>query len=126
MDLKKFKTTFDEEFSQYIIQKITHAQTLIQYKNINNFLGYLQKYIFSGGKRIRPYVFYMSYFIFQNKPNTEIFTFSMVFEIIHTMALVHDDIIDLSNKRHNVDTVHQYINKSINHIHLAQSQAILI
>ncbi|MBU0627158.1 polyprenyl synthetase family protein [Patescibacteria group bacterium] len=33
-----------------------------------------------------------------------------MFELLHSMALVHDDIIDQSEKRHNIATVHKYIN----------------
>ncbi|NCO98153.1 hypothetical protein GW864_03190 [bacterium] len=43
-----------------------------------------------------------------------------MFELFHTMALIHDDIIDQSEKRHNILTIHQYINsildKSDEHI----------
>jgi len=130
MDLKTFKINFDIEFKNYISHKINNAQNLVNHKKIINFLEYLQKYIFSGWKRIRPYVFYITYLAFSQNQNNEneqnALHFSMIFEILHTMALVHDDIIDKSEKRHNVQTIHTRINQQINNPHIANSQAILI
>lgn len=52
----------------------------------------------------------------------------MVFEILHSMALIHDDIIDKSPRRHNVDTVHEFITKKLGKKNrdTANSQAILV
>ncbi|MEI8009569.1 MAG: polyprenyl synthetase family protein [bacterium] len=35
--------------------------------------------------------------------------FGIIFELLHSMALIHDDIIDQADKRHNALTVHSYI-----------------
>lgn len=35
--------------------------------------------------------------------------FAIVFELLHTMALIHDDIIDEAEKRHNVPTIHHFL-----------------
>lgn len=130
MDLKTFKTEFDQQLSQYITQKISNAKQLINHKKIINFLEYIQEYIFSGWKRIRPYVFYTTYTAFAKDQSeiskTNALKFSMIFEILHTMALIHDDIIDKSDKRHNVQTIHTKINEQINNPHIANSQALLI
>jgi geranylgeranyl diphosphate synthase type I len=130
MDLKTFKTTFDKELKKYITQKISNTQKLVKHPKIINFLEYIQEYIFSGGKRIRPYVFYTTHLAFLNNQTTQsqqsALHFSMIFEILHTMALIHDDIIDKSDKRHNVKTIHKQIDTKINNPHIANSQAILI
>jgi len=54
--------------------------------------------------------------------------FGIIFELLHSMALIHDDIIDQSEKRHNVDTMHYYANKLLKekNMHIASSQALLI
>ena len=51
----------------------------------------------------------------------------MIFELLHTMALIHDDIIDQADKRHNVATIHHYIANQIGkeNMHIAEGQAIL-
>jgi geranylgeranyl pyrophosphate synthase len=46
------------------------------------------------------------------------------------MALIHDDIMDQSEKRHNAMTLHTYVETllgtNINKHHVGESQAILI
>jgi len=58
----------------------------------------------------------------------DIIEVSKVFELFHTMALIHDDIIDKSDKRHNVPTIHEHINNTFpqKNIHIANWQAMLI
>ncbi|HBB03561.1 TPA: hypothetical protein DCZ39_01470 [Patescibacteria group bacterium] len=55
MDLSSFKTTFDGILQYYVHGKIEQAQKLISDKKINKFIEYINTFIFSGGKRIRPY-----------------------------------------------------------------------
>ena len=46
---------------------------------------------------------------FAGKQEKDILQFAIIFELLHTMALIHDDIIDQSDKRHNVPTMHKQI-----------------
>ena len=55
MDLSSFKTTFDGILQTYIHDKIAQAEKIIDDKKINTFIEYISTFIFSGGKRIRPY-----------------------------------------------------------------------
>jgi len=43
------------------------------------------------------------------KKEKEILDFGVIFELFHTMALIHDDIIDSADKRHNAMTMHKFI-----------------
>lgn len=52
--------------------------------------------------------------------------FLLSFELLHTMALIHDDWIDHGMLRRSVPTCHVYYNTLINNKHLADSQAILV
>ena len=61
MDLASFKTTFDGILQTYVKEKITQAQKLINDKKINGFIDYITTFIFSGGKRIRPYGLRITY-----------------------------------------------------------------
>jgi len=60
----------------------------------------------------------------------EIFHIGIIFELFHTMALIHDDIMDSADKRHNAMTMHAFIQTQLsaapNKQHVAQSQAILV
>src|SRR5215210_467790 len=63
-------------------------------------------YIKSGGKRIRPFMSVKSCQLFGGKMETSIPYASSV-ELIHNFTLVHDDIMDNDNLRHNVAAVHK-------------------
>lgn len=130
MDLSSFKTTFDGILQYYVHGKIEQAQKLISDKKINKYIEYINTFIFSGGKRIRPYGLRLIYTWFGGDNEKAILNFGIIFELLHSMALIHDDIIDESEKRHNALTVHSFIESNIKaHInakHIAEGQAILL
>lgn len=130
MDLLSFKTTFDGILQTYVSKKIQQAKKLIDDKKINRFINYIETFIFSGGKRVRPYGLRITYIWFGGTNEKAILNFWIIFELLHSMALIHDDIIDQADKRHNALTVHSYIktllNWNSNAQHIAEWQAILI
>jgi geranylgeranyl diphosphate synthase type I len=63
-------------------------------------------YIKTGGKRIRPFMSVKSCQLFGGDIDTSIPYASSV-ELIHNFTLVHDDIMDNDNLRHNVASVHK-------------------
>ncbi len=64
-------------------------------------------YILSGGKRLRPFILIKSGELFGGNLKTSISAAAAV-ELVHNFSLVHDDIMDNDDKRHNVQTVHKY------------------
>lgn len=130
MDLLSFKTTFDGVLQTYIHGKLDQAHKLIDDKKINGFIDYITTFIFSGGKRIRPFGLRIMYKWFGGDNEKAILNFGIIFELLHSMALIHDDIIDQADKRHNALTMHSYIqwqlSDSPNAAHVAEWQAILI
>jgi geranylgeranyl diphosphate synthase, type I len=64
-------------------------------------------YILSGGKRLRPFILIKSGELFGGNLKTSISAAAAV-ELIHNFSLVHDDIMDNDDTRHNVQTVHKY------------------
>ncbi len=130
MDLASFKTTFDGILEQYVTKKIDQSKHLIDDKHINKFIEYVNTFIFSGGKRIRPYGLMITYMWFGGQNEKAILNFGIIFELLHSMALIHDDIIDQSDKRHNAMTMHTYIQTLLNDNpqakHVAEWQALLI
>lgn len=130
MDLATFKTTFDGILEKYVTEKIEQSKHLISDKKINKFIEYINTFIFSGGKRIRPYGLRITYMGFGGQNEKSILNFGVIFELLHSMALIHDDIIDQADKRHNALTVHTYIetllDKHSHAAHVAEGQAILI
>jgi geranylgeranyl pyrophosphate synthase len=130
MDLSSFKTTFDGILQTYVQGKIEQSQKLISDKKINAFIDYITTFIFSGGKRIRPYGLRIIYTGFGGDNEKAILNFGIIFELLHSMALIHDDIIDQADKRHNAATMHSYIETLLgnnpNAKHIAEGQAILL
>lgn len=95
---------------------------------ISEYFDYIDTFVFSWGKRIRPYCLWLVYKGFGGQREEEIMRFAIVFELLHTMALIHDDIIDEAEKRHNVDTVHSHISNIIwkDKHQIGEAQAILL
>ena len=60
--------------------------------------------ISSGGKRLRPLMLLLSAYSINNQLESKIIDASVVVEFIHAATLLHDDVIDMSQIRHNVDT----------------------
>jgi len=128
MSLDQFKKKFNKILKNYVSQKINQAKKLIDNPNINQFIQYIDTFIFSWGKRIRPYCMRAIYKWLGGKNEKAILNFWITFELLHSMALIHDDIIDQAVKRHNTLTIHHYINKLLKtpNLHVAEWQAILI
>ena len=130
MDLIDFKTTFDGVLQEYVDEKIRQSTKLLDSVRINSFVQYIQNFIFSEGKRIRPYVLRAVYMGLGGGKEKEILHIGIIFELFHTMALIHDDIMDCADKRHNVMTMHKFIESQLHNVenaqHVGESQAILI
>jgi geranylgeranyl diphosphate synthase type I len=128
MDLSEFKIVFDNMLSEYVQKKINDSKKLLDHEKLNKIIDYIHVFMFSGWKRIRPYVLYLTYKWLGWKNQEAIMRFGMIFELLHSMALIHDDIIDKSDKRHNVATMHHYTHKILDEkdMHIAWSQALLV
>ena len=62
-------------------------------------------YISSGGKRLRPFIVLKASEMFGGS-SRKVMPAAAAVELIHNFSLVHDDIMDNDNVRHNVPTVH--------------------
>ena len=63
--------------------------------------------VLSGGKRLRPAFCYWSFVGCGGDPDDpQVIDAGAALEMLHAAALVHDDIIDGSARRHGLDTVH--------------------
>lgn len=128
MDIASFKKVFDEFFARYLGTCIQNNKSIIQHENIARIWEHLFAIAMAGGKRIRPYCVYMWYRLYGGKDDDAIMYFAVITELLHTMALVHDDIMDESYKRHNVPTIHTYLQSLDSRIsrRIAEWQAILV
>jgi octaprenyl-diphosphate synthase len=62
--------------------------------------------ISSGGKRLRPITLLLSAYSVNSQLESTIIDSSVVVEFIHAATLLHDDVVDMSDIRHNIDTAH--------------------
>lgn len=135
MDIQKtlanFKKKIDPEIEKYLDKAIGEA------KGRDNFvadaLKYVKKITLAGGKRLRPALMYYGYLGVRGKEKSKIVRTAVGIELIHTFLLIHDDIIDKDNKRHNEDTIHfryQKLGKNIfsqdNSEHFGNSMGIIM
>ncbi len=61
--------------------------------------------IFAGGKRIRPLLFVLSARIC-DRDDEDVIDISTLFEFLHSASLLHDDLVDESEKRRNKKSAH--------------------
>lgn len=126
MNIESFKKKFDNILQEYMQGKINSAKDIVHNPRIASIIDQINTITFAGWKRIRPYCFYMWYSIYQAQDSKDVRQFATLFELLHTMALIHDDIIDEADRRHNVLTIHKYIQEDKNiPKRVAEWQAIL-
>ena len=131
--LQLFKKEFDHYIQQYLEQKIKNITRYTKDPFIISYVSYIKTIVLSAGKRIRPYASYLMYQSLGGKEVEKILRFLVSIELFHSFCLIHDDIMDKANLRHNVSTVHKYVTdllkkkKRLNELsRTGNSQAILI
>lgn len=108
--LGDFKKQFDQEISIYFDEKIKLAEKID--KKGSDLLKIIKEFVNNGGKRLRPAIFYYSFLSYSPKNLKTILKLSFIFELFHSFALIHDDIIDNSDLRRRKPTVHKKYNLS--------------
>ncbi len=107
MDIKKtladFKKKIDPEIEKQLDRAIKEAGKKDHF--VANSLKYVKKITLAGGKRLRPALMYYGYSAVNGKEKNKIIRTAVSVELIHIFLLIHDDIIDKDNKRHNTDTI---------------------
>lgn len=106
-----FKKQFDREINIYLDNKIKNANKID--KKGSDLLKIIKEFINAGGKRFRPAIFYYAFSSYSSKNLPSILKLSFIFELFHSFALIHDDIIDNSNLRRGNPTVHKKYDLSI-------------
>lgn len=133
MHINEFKSEFSQYLDRAVDQKLS---TYNEYTNDSEILSIIQytKKIIGGGKNIRPYMAYQMYKALGGQDKDQIMDLLVSIEVFHSFALIHDDVIDKGETRHNNLTLHNYVKNSLikNHrtakdfTHIGASQAILV
>ena len=123
MNIKEFKSWFDEQFFPLLTNK---AATFLSYSNnetVKKVVDYIST-VAQGGKRFRPYLAYVGYVT--EGGEEEIFPLYAAIELLHLFCLVHDDVMDNEAVRHNALTVHRHVEAEYGSPELGRSIAILV
>lgn len=84
---------------------------LYSLKKISPLLSeHIKEFILRDGKRIRPALFVFGYLGFARKKARGLYRSALAIELLHDFMLVHDDIIDKSDKRRNKPSMHKIFN----------------
>lgn len=104
---KEFIDIFEPEFLKATQNFIDRSQDNGLNKDILEiFFDPLTAYIRTG-KRIRPFLISVG----ADSLNSKVINAGIAFELCHTFALVHDDIMDGASKRRSVPTIHEAFNQ---------------
>lgn len=119
-------TSFSEASNSKIFQVIEHglARFFSNLKKewiygdlIEPFYFDVCEYIGRKGKRIRPFLFIQTYHAMGGERSLEdnsLIDSAVSFELLHSFILIHDDLIDQSEKRRGLPTFHKIIESKFN------------
>jgi len=108
--LSDFKKQFDKEINIYLDKKIKSAEKID--KKGGDLFKIIKEFINNGGKRLRPAIFYYAFSNYSSQNLASVLKLSFIFELFHSFALIHDDIIDNSDLRRGKPTVNKKYNLS--------------
>lgn len=130
--LTRFKTKFDLEFASFFEKELESVAKINP--TATELLEHLRDLCLGGGKRLRPFLAYLGYYLVKgdldDEINPEIIKLGIALELFQTIALVHDDIIDEATHRRGLPTIQttyesKLAGKFAHYKHLALSSSIL-
>ena len=105
--LENFKTKIDKELGKFLNKKLKESEKISP--ETKKLVEVIKDIVLRGGKRLRPAFVYFAYKACGGKKEKAIIYTSQAIEFLHTFALIHDDIIDKSEKRRGKPAVHQIL-----------------
>nr|MBI5455936.1 polyprenyl synthetase family protein [Candidatus Levybacteria bacterium] len=130
MELQQFKKIIDPLIQAFLDQKLK-SLSLIGNEETKDYLNYLKLFL-TEGKRIRAYLAFLTYKAHSGKKDKDILNLLVFIELLHAFLLIHDDIMDKADQRHNIKTAHKFIEEKVKHLekidsaYFGISQAILL
>ncbi len=99
---------------EFFERKILEAESSF----MKEILGYLAEYCLRDGKRIRPLLLLNSYYGYRKgfKKRSEIIKLGAVVELMHSLLLIQDDIIDKSDLRRGEKSFHILLGDKYSHL----------
>ncbi|MBN1526329.1 MAG: polyprenyl synthetase family protein [Candidatus Omnitrophica bacterium] len=73
----------------------------------------IKNFLARKGKRVRPILFVIGYLGYAGKKKRGLYESAVAFELLHDFMLIHDDIIDKSDLRRGLPSMHRLLEKRI-------------
>lgn len=123
MTLQQFQAWFEKQFITLLEEKSTDFLSLSSYASLQGIMAYILSYA-AGGKRFRPYLAYVGYMT--EGGENDIFPLLASIELLHLFCLVHDDLIDDAQSRHDTLALHIHYGNTYNSIVMGRAVALLV
>ena len=102
----RIKNKIDRELKKFA----TNINNLYSLSSISPLLSKcIKDFMLREGKRIRPILFVTGYLGFAKRPAPGLYTSALSIELLHDFMLIHDDIIDKSDKRRGKPSMHRML-----------------
>ncbi|MGB6881737.1 MAG: polyprenyl synthetase family protein [Microgenomates group bacterium] len=121
--LSLFKNRFDPILSSFLEQEINDAREIRP--ELSELLTASSEFVLRGGKRLRPAFMFYAYKAAGGENEEAILRSTICVELVHTGALIHDDIIDNSDLRRSEPTMHRIFHSRLGEQQLGSSMAIV-
>jgi geranylgeranyl diphosphate synthase type I len=108
-ELGKLKKEVDQELDIFLKKVIEDTEKIDKF--LATVLQHCKDNLLADGKRVRPAMMHYGYLAGGGNQKKEIIKASMSVELIHFFLLMHDDIIDKDDLRHNQETIHSRYKK---------------
>lgn len=95
---QEVKTRVDEYLLEFFNRKIEASH--IYGQSYQGLLQFMKEFILRGGKRLRPYLVYLSYCVASESDDMPAIQALAAIELLHLALLIHDDIIDQDEFRY--------------------------
>ncbi|MDP2632865.1 MAG: polyprenyl synthetase family protein [Candidatus Curtissbacteria bacterium] len=122
IELANFLKIFEPYAKQYFSKKIKEGSNYSPL--IRRFYEDLADFV-AGGKKLRAFLVYLGSRVGGMQENSSILPLALATELFHNFLLIHDDIIDKSDRRHGKPAIHMRYEKKFG-AHYGLSQAMLI
>jgi geranylgeranyl diphosphate synthase type I len=99
-NIERLRAAFDERLRSYIDARRSELPEAA------DLLDEIERMLAAGGKRLRPAFCYWGYVAGGGAPDERIISAASSLELLHTFALVHDDVMDNADERRGEPTVH--------------------
>lgn len=108
-ELKIFQVQFQKVLQRYLTEKKRQTREMLPQSQA--LVGAVANFIGSPGKRLRPAFMVYGYRAAGGRENERILGASIALELLHSFALIHDDIMDRSPLRRGAPAVHEQFSR---------------